>query len=157
MPRKRVEEKIEEEPKPETIKTLNETKSESLYKGRKKQLYFIIVSMLFLFIVFFLSYYFFSNLNKFEYKDLTFTKTKYGELPVFHHYYYFNSAGKLYQYNLYLRNDPRKNSVPITGRSASELEFPQGNLIYISVNPENLTGCQYATVGIATLSTFLTD
>lgn len=127
---------------------------------RKKDysLYWLFGALAFIVIVFFTFYYIFSSLNKFEYEGLTFTKERFGEIPVFHYYYLYNFEEKQYQYNLYLRNDPRKNTVPITGRAVSEgIEFPIGNTIYVSVAPEGLVGCEYGSVGISNLATFLRD
>ena len=123
-----------------------------------KPLYIILVAMALLVAVFFASYYIFKSFNTFKYEGLTFTKEKFGDIPVFHHYYFFNSEGKLFQYNLYLRNDPRKNTVSITGRAIDKgLEFRQDNFVYLSVSPENLTQCEYSRVGISNLATFLAD
>ena len=114
--------------------------------------------MLLLVAIFFASYYIFKSLNTFKYEGLTFTKERFGEIPLFHHYYNFNSKGELFQYNLYLRNDPRKNTVPITGKAIDErIEFGQDNFVYLSVAPENLTQCEYSRVGISNLASFLTD
>ncbi len=123
-----------------------------------KQLYVVIGAMLLLVAVFFASYYAFKSINTFKYEGLTFTKERFGEIPLFHHYYNFNSKGELFQYNLYLRNDPRKNAVPITGKAVDErIEFRQDNFVYLSVNPENLTQCEYSRVGISNLASFLAD
>ncbi len=127
-------------------------------KGRNKEIYIVLGMMAFLVAVFFASYYIFQSLNKFEYEGLTFTKTKFGDIPVFHHYYYFNLRNELFKYNLYLRNDPRKNNVPITGSAVDDgVEFPLGNTVYVSVDPAGLVGCEYGSVGISQLSSFLSD
>ena len=153
--------KAEEIKKTEEIdnKEIKLEQPESQTKSRNNyQLYWIIGAMVFLLAVFFGSYYFFSNLNNFEYNGLTFSKEKFGDIPIFHHYYNFNSGGKLFQYNLNLRNDPRKNIVPITGNAVDgSIELRQENFIYLSVDPIGLTQCEYSRVGIGNLASFLTD
>ena len=106
-------------------------------------------------IVFIVAYYIFSGYNTIEYNGLTFTKERYGEIPVFHYYYYISPELK---YNLYIRNDPRTNPVQLTGYAVEEgIEFYQGNPIYISVAPEGLVGCEYGSVGISNLASFLVE
>ena len=135
-----------------------EQKTESPEKKPDKQIYMVLIAMAILIAVFFASYFIFKSFNTFTYEGLTFTKEKFGEILVFHHYYLFNSQGELFQYNLYVRNDPRKNSVPITGKAVDEgIEFRQDNFVYISVNPENLTQCEYTLVGLSNLASFLSD
>ena len=97
--------------------------------------------------------YFYKNINHFKYQGLPFTKENYDKLPVFHYYYYFtDSAGQQYQYNLYLQTDPRKNDIPITGK----IELPaEGDPVYVSINGTGLTDCKAASTGVATLAGFL--
>ena len=132
--------------------------SPELKKNNSKQIYWILGTLLVLVIVFFASSYSFKSLTKFEYQGITFTKEKFGEIPVFHNYYFFKTIeGKLIKYNLYLRNDPRKNNVLLTGNAISlGIEFSQGNTNYISVDP-GFVGCEYGSVGISNLVTFLKD
>ncbi len=136
---------------------LIEKNIEKKTESRKKyhQLYWILGTLAILIGIFFLSSYFFSKTNTFEYEGLTFTKEKFGEIPVFHYYYYITPQIK---YNLYIRNDPRKNNIPLTGKVVDNgIEFFNSNFIYLSVNPEDLTQCEYTRVGIGTLASFLAD
>ena len=131
-------------------------KNEGWFK-RNREICLFLGAGLFLVMIFFGSYFLFGSLNKFEYEGLAFTKEKFGDIPVYKHYYYFNSNDQLYRYNLYLRNDPRKNVVPITGRTV-DIEFTRENFVYVSLDPEkSLVGCEYAAVGVASLSSFLAD
>src|SRR3989338_6962849 len=95
-----------------------------------KQLYWIFGTMAFLIVVLLISSSVFQSLNRFEYEGLIFTKERFGEIPVFHHYYFYNYNGQQYKFNLYLRNDPRSNEIPIN----SEIEYPLGKFAYISTN-----------------------
>jgi hypothetical protein len=128
-------------------------------KTNSKQLYYLALAMAILVIVFFASYSIFSSFNSFEYQNLTFNKEKFGEIPLYHYYYFYNFEGQQYKYNLYLRNDPRKNFVPLTGSAINNVfDFQLGEFIYISLDPEeSIVGCEYSSVGIASLSSFFID
>lgn len=91
--------------------------------------------------------------NTFSYQSLTFTKEMSGQIQVYHYYYYeTNPQGQQFQYNLYLRGDPRNNSVPVSGN----IFYPQkGSTIYLSINGTGMTGCPNAQREVATLSSFL--
>lgn len=120
-----------------------------------KQIYWTFGTMAFLVVVFLIAYSFFAGASKIEYNGLTFTKEKFGEIPVFHHYYYITPEIK---YNLYIRGDPRKNNVAFTGNAVSNpIEFFKEDPIYISLSPEGLVGCEYSAVGISSLASFLVD
>lgn len=135
-----------------------ETEETPTTEKKDKQFYWILIGMAAIIIVFFSSYFFLASLNSFNYNGLTFTKEKFGDIPVFHHYYNFNVDGQLVKYNLFLRNDPRKNNIPVTGSIVDEgLEFRRDNFVYISVDPEDLTECEYSRVGISTLAAFLSN
>tara|TARA_Y100000310_G_C20686383_1_gene819280 strand:+ start:3104 stop:3754 length:651 start_codon:yes stop_codon:yes gene_type:complete len=121
-------------------------------KKDKKQLYWIIGAVIVLVAVFYMSSAFFKNLSQVEYEGLVFAKEKFGEIPVFHYYYYFNgNDGDVIKYNLYLRNDPTKNTVPITGSAI----FEKGEIVYLSIDDTDLQQCEYASVGISSLAQFL--
>ena len=140
-----------------------ETKEAEVKKLRiDKELYWILGVMLGLILVFFVSTSVFKSLNKIDYEGLTFTKEKFGEIPVYHYSYYYNNPGKvtgsaiqegLVQYNLFLRKDPRKNEVPVDG----EIFLQAGKTTYVSVDPVGLVGCEYSSVAISNLVSFLVD
>tara|TARA_Y100000034_G_scaffold49522_1_gene61246 strand:- start:1292 stop:1951 length:660 start_codon:yes stop_codon:yes gene_type:complete len=123
-----------------------------------KQLYWILVVMAGLILFFLLISVGIQSTKKFEYDGLVFTKETFGEIPVFHYYRYFNSPnGELIKYNLYLRKDPRKNEIPITG----EIFLPIKQTVFISVNSTGLGGeedeCEFNAVAVAGLTNFLRD
>jgi len=128
-----------------------EKKGSKIKKNRKNQSYWYVGFAVLLVILFFLSNSFFSNLRGFDYEGLSFTKEMFGDIPVFHHYYYIDAETK---YNFYLRIDPRKNNVPIEG----EIEFDtSGKFNYISVNANGLGQCEYTSAAVGSLSAFLTN
>ncbi len=135
-------------------KKKKENKSKETKKENLKPLYWLVWFGIFLVVLYFISGAVFREISSFNYEGLEFSKEKFGDIPVFHHYYYFtDGAGDLVKYNFYLRLDPRKNVVPIEG----EVEFDtQGRFNYISVDA-NLGECEYASVAIAELSAFLTN
>ncbi len=121
---------------------------------KNKELYWIIGTMAGLLILFFIFSYIFQSIGKFEYEGIAFTKEKFGEIPVFHHYYLFkNTEGEIVKYNLYLRIDPRTNNVPIE----PGIEFPVGKFAYISINSTGLSECEYASAGVASVASFLAN
>ena len=124
-------------------------------KNKHAKIFWVLGLLVFLIAAFFLSNYFFSRLNTFKYEGLTFTKEKFGEIPVYHYYYYITPQLK---YNLYLRNDPRDSAVSLTGNAVSQgIEFSKQDSIYLTVSPEGLTQCEYGRAGIGTLASFLAD
>lgn len=143
---------MKEKEKSEPVK-----KEENISK-KDKQVHRIIFTMVAVIGVFIVFYFIFNSLQAFKYNGLSFTKEKFGEIPVFHHYYNFDIEGKLIKYNLYLRNDPRTNNVPITGEAIDEgIEFRRDNTVYVSVSPKGLDECEYSRVGISNLALFLAD
>lgn len=105
-------------------------------------------------IIYLLAAAFFRSFTHFDYNGIEFTKEKYGEIPVFHHSYYFNNkAGKLIQYNLYLRTDPRENNVSVVGGPM----VLQKRGIYFSLNDSYPQTCKDNLVAVITLTKFLTD
>src|SRR3989344_2842758 len=90
--------------------------------------------------------------NTFDYQGLTFTREKFGEIPVYHYSYYFSDElGQQYQYNLYLRNDPRANKVPI----ADTIRFNDRKMTYITMNSTALAECSTSLRDVAALAQFL--
>ncbi len=134
-----------------------ENNLDNKYQFNKKEIYVILWVMAGLFALLFIGVAFFRSINSFEYEGLTFTKERFGEIPVFHYYYYINNpiTGKaVAKYNLYLRNDPRENNVPIEG----EIKFltPE-RYTYISINGTGLTECPQSSLAIGNLAAFLTN
>jgi len=119
----------------------------------QQELMWIVGFFVFLVIIFLIASSVFKSFNKFEYEGLSFTNEKFGEIPVFHYYYYFNSSNKLFRYNLFLRIDPRKNDVPIEG---DKIEF-KTKKVYLGLETGRIGKCSRSQVSIATLSGFLTD
>ena len=128
---------------------------EKKWEPNKNQTVWIIGIMVGL-IVFILVFYFaIQSMKTFSYNGLTFTKEKFGEIDVYHYYYYFSDAsGQVYKYNLFLRNDPRKNNVPVTGEP---IKFDKEKTVYISINDSGLRNCSYSSIAVAGLSQFLTN
>ncbi len=93
-------------------------------------------------------------LATFEYQGLTFTRERFGDIPVYHYSYYFtDDVGQQYQYNLYLRNDPRTNTVPIDNTIA----FEERRTVYVTLNSTALSQCSTSLRDVAALAQFLND
>ncbi len=133
----------------------------SIPKGEKKERKIekeIIGVLIFLGVligVFVIASSYFKSLNYFEYEGLTFSKEQVGNIKVFHHNYYLKIAGKLINYNFYIRTDPRYNNVSIEG-DKSKLLAP-GAVAYVAINSEGLQSCKSGPLAIGGLSGFLAD
>src|SRR3989344_2045965 len=83
---------------------------------QNKEIYWIAGVMIACLLILILFPYISKQFNSFKYQNLVFTKERFADINVYHHYYYFSDEkGQQYQYNLYLRNDPRKNNVSVEG------------------------------------------
>lgn len=122
-------------------------------KKLTKDLFKIGGFLLFLVVLYFVAAAYFKSLGTFNYEGLTFTKEKYGNLPVYRYYYYFTTNdGRVLQYNLYLMSDPRKNDVSITG---DPIVFSH-RAVYVSLD-DSYPICPDNQAGVVDLSTFLAD
>tara|TARA_Y100000310_G_scaffold102822_1_gene100976 strand:+ start:547 stop:1212 length:666 start_codon:yes stop_codon:yes gene_type:complete len=125
-------------------------------KRLEKELLYILGFMVFLIILFVFASSIFKGFNTFEYEGMTFTKERLGEIPFYHYYYLFtNKDNVLVQYNLYLRNDPRENEIPIFG---DEIFLEENKAVYMTVEKnEELNVCPYGVLGVTNLISFLGD
>lgn len=133
-------------------------KKERFTKERRleKEIIGIVLFLALLVVVFFIASYYFKSRNFFEYQELTFAKQRLGDIPIYHHSYYFKAPdGKLIKYNLYLRNDPRYNNITISDEKSRLLAG--GEVAFISINAEGLQECRYGPLAVGTLSSFLAD
>jgi len=127
-----------------------EVKKPELGKEKEVELKLIFGIMIGLIVLLLGIYFIMSELNKVEYKGLAFAKERFGEIPVYRYSYFFNdNQGQLIKYNLFLRNDPRTNTVPIEG------EIALGGNIYISINSTGLNDCKESSIAVASLAAFI--
>lgn len=119
----------------------------------EKELLWILAFITFLVVLFFVASAYFKSFNVIKYEGLSFTKEQLGEIPVYHYYYYFeNKQGGLIKYNLYLRNDPSMNDVPVEGDVNLE-----HNRVFLSVDTLGLKECPQSILAVAGISAFLRD
>jgi hypothetical protein len=132
-----------------------ETFIEKIGYKKNKELYWILAFMVFLIILLFATSALFKSRNSFNYKGLLFTKEMFGEIPVNHHYYYFTDpiTKTEYQYNLYLRIDPRENNVSMEGKT----NFIYGKTVYFAINSTGISNCSTSQRDLATLAAFFTN
>jgi len=117
---------------------------------QSRQFYWVVFGMVAL-IVFVLVLVFVKDSSyKFEYKTLSFTIEKSDDLLLYHYYYYFNKGGQTYQTNVYLRNDPRKNNVPVDIKTY----YPENVGVIIAINETGTVGCEDSSLAVATLTQF---
>lgn len=103
-------------------------------------------------VVFLIATAIFRSMNNFEYEGLSFTKIKAGQIPIYHYSYYFtDNVGKIVQYNLYLRTDPRTADVPIDGL----IDLQKNNQVYLSINSSGLSQCTYSPLAVGNFAGFL--
>jgi hypothetical protein len=126
----------------------------SQWKPNQREIFWVVGTMLVIIGALILVPLMIRELMVFEYKGLTFTREKFGEIPVYHYSYYFTDAiGQQYQYNLYLRNDPRENTIPID----NDIQFNERRGVYLTLNSTALAQCPTSLRDIATLAQFLRD
>ena len=91
--------------------------------------------------------------TQFDYEGLHFTKTKLDKLVLYHYYYTWTDAqDRTLRYNLYLRNDPRQNTVPVENRPL----ILETRGVYIALNlSSDLEGCSDSNLAVGDLALFL--
>ncbi len=136
-------------------KKVNQRPKDRFEKNVEKDLMKIFGFFAILVLIFVVASYAFKSMNQFEYEGLTFTEERFGEIEVYHYYYYFEAKGELIRYNLYLRTDPRENNIPIEGDS--KIEFPSGKITYITLDGSELKTCKDSSLAVGALSGFLSD
>lgn len=128
--------------------------NKTLNRLTSKQTYWILGIMTVLLATILITYWARESYYSFDYQGLHFTREMYGKITVFHYFYYLkDSSNKTYQYNLYLRNDPRENNVSIMGN----IRYYKDKYTYISVNTTGLINCSDGPMAVGSLSAFLTN
>ncbi|MEI6731563.1 MAG: hypothetical protein WCK90_02680 [archaeon] len=106
-------------------------------------------------IVFLISYYAFNGIGKLSYQGLTFTEEKMGKINLWTYSYYFKDvSGQLYQYNLYLRNNPKTNKVPVYGDSIALL-FNKETPALLGFDNTGLMKCSDGVLAASSISEFV--
>jgi len=131
-----------------------ESKNKQDNKAIKKSIKWFLILLVIFFIVYFATPKIIKEIKTVEYGNLTFTKTKFQDIPVY--YYWYNlvsSSGEISRYNLYLRENPQENPVLVTG----EIEYPKaGSKIYVSLNDSSVSKeCTNLNREMLTLGIFL--
>jgi|SRR3989344_4396267 len=125
-----------------------------------KELYWVLGIMASLVVVFLISLSYFKSLNKFDYEGLTFTKEKFGEIPIFHYSYTakiskitgFVTTERDRKVELYLRGDPRKNEVPVQG----EINILSNSRdVFISISDDEIAKCDYSIIAVSSFSSLM--
>jgi hypothetical protein len=104
--------------------------------------------------VFFLFNYIFNNLGTINYDGLKFSKETIGKIEVYHYYYlYKDRTGQLVQNNIYLRNNPTENQVPVSGN----VTFIEGSKVFLGIDTDNLTSCNTSSIAISEITSFIVN
>jgi len=132
-------------------KTIKPVKKETR-RGREVEWVVGVMAGLIILVILLASFY--HGLNTVKYNGLTFQKVKVGDLVFYYYNYMFQDAtGQQYRYNMYLRTNPKDNSVPLSG----EIILPGDNYIYLSINSTGLNTCEESNLAMGSLSSFLTS
>jgi len=124
-------------------------------KKVNKEIYWILIVMIIIIALIAMIPYISKWFNTFKYDGLTFTKERFGQITVYHYYYYFKDrTNQIYQINLFLRGDPRQNNVSAQG---DIIYPPKNSTVYLTYNATGLIGCSNILRDSATLSSFLSN
>ena len=107
-----------------------ELPKKSVRKSEDRQLAWFVVVIVAVFVVTLGTYSWFEGLKSFEFGGVAWAIEDYGSFDVYHARFMSLNGDDLF-YNLYLRNDPRRNKVPVEGEFGS---FKYGG--YISLSQE---------------------
>lgn len=109
-----------------------EKTSKHVKEAEKKQLFYAVIIMAAVLVLFFAAYAMFQQSKKFEYNGFKFEKIMYDKLPLYYTKISITRMdGNIINYNLYLRNDPRKNNI----ESDAFVQFMRGT-IFVSLNKD---------------------
>lgn len=117
------------------------------------QLLKIVGFFTFLVLVFFVSSEIFKEMKEVEYEGLTFTKGKFGEIEAYHYPYYYEKDQRLINYNLFVRNNPAENKIPVEG---DKIEFDSKRYVHVTIDSKNLAECEQSILAVADITNFLT-
>lgn len=132
------------------IELAEETGDITISKKQQNQLLVILVTIAVIFIIVFTIYILAQKSKKFEYNGIKFERIMYDKLPLYYTQLGIHKGdGTSVNYNLYLRNDPRVNKIPVE----AEIKFLVGQA-YISVG-DDLSACGESSLGLINLASFL--
>lgn len=121
-------------------------------KKIEHQLLWVIGFVVFLVILYFVASALFKYAGGFTYEGMRFNKEKYGDMPVYHTYYFYNDTWRgIVQYNLYLLTDPRKNDIPIGGDKI----FFNKTTVSIGLDDSYPENCRDNVAAVVDLTSFL--
>lgn len=126
----------------------NSVNKEEIFSKETKSMFVFFAILAVIFIVLYL---FFGSLAKVEYQGLTFVKEKFEKVNFYRYtYHYTGDDGKTYNYNLYVRTNPKNNDVPIEG----EIKF-QGKNVNLGADVDALSKCNDSLIAIGSISSFI--
>ena len=133
------------------IEKLEEDIKKELSNAQNRQLKNILIFSGVIILVFLLSYFIINSNNYFEYNGLKFNAEKYGEIIMYKTIFplYSSITGNhVADYNLYLRNDPRKlKDIPFNG----EMNLKKDIIIY---NKDELKCDGYGILAVVNMNNF---
>jgi len=130
-------------------KKIEGDKNKKIEEKENKQLLWIFGIIIFFFVVFFGTYFYLQSLKSFEYANIDWVIENHGGTKFYHGKFLAFNNPKLI-YNLYLRNDPRKNNVYTEG----DFSFFKRET-FISFSPEVDRCREDIPIVVVTLASFL--
>src|SRR3989344_3977581 len=128
------------------VETKKEKTSGYVKEAEKKQIFYIISIMAAILVLFFLVYFMSQQSKKFEYNGFKFEKIMYDKLPLYYTKISITRVDEsVINYNLFLRNDPRKLDI----KSEASVRFMTGT-IFISLN-RNFEKCEDTSLAMTNL------
>ena len=111
-----------------------------------------LLGLVLLAVIFIALLYLFHGFGKINYEGLSFTKERFGEVIVYHYSYLMPvNATKIKAIDVYLRGNPRENTVPVEGK----IVYPAGKVVYIGINSSGLNECEDSMIALSELTQFI--
>lgn len=98
----------------------------------------------------------FSTLGTVNYNGMIYKMEKYGEVIVYKYSYSFIDPinKEVIKYNLYVRNNPKKNDMPFN----ADIVYPEaGSEVKLIINGSGLLKCEDSSIAVGTISQFLVN
>ncbi len=112
-----------------------------------KQTIGVVVGIALLFVIFLGGYYYFQSLNYFEYLGVDWDIQEYPNLDLYHTRFPIKYKGEVIaNYNMYLRNDPRENNIPI---NVSQIGFEKNVVLSLDDSADECSGVTRAGSDLA--------
>lgn len=134
--------------KKKTSKKKTEKKPKKVKLDRQdKQTIGVVVGIVLLFVIFLGGYYYFQSLKHFEHLGVDWDIQEYPNLKLYHTRFPIKYRGEVIaNYNMYLRNDPRENNIPV---NVSQIGFERNVILSLDDSSDECSGVTRAGADLA--------